>query len=161
MSKINLILLEIEFKKQIDPAGKFYFIKRVIDNIDCKKYHYLDRDKKLQIWFEDLESRDKEIINVLLEKYEIKWNYYANRNQIIELIQPACKCIIEDLGMYIEDDYSLEYFIHVILTSLFMGWEEQKEFYKKMVKVATDNIKHYKEKEKKKGKKILCKKRKK
>ena len=135
--------LTIYYKnKQSLRAEKFYFVKLIISKTECKDYFYLDRGYKIQIWFESL--KNKSYLKKYLKRQRIKhtWKEY-NRNHIIELFQPACKSIIENLGFCISDYYSLGYFIHTILTSLFLGWEEQMNFFKYMVDVADRNVKYY------------------
>ncbi|MDD2869678.1 hypothetical protein [Neomegalonema sp.] len=148
------------FYKQKDLPGssRFYFTKLILSRAVCDAYHYLDRDDKIQIWFKNLRN-EMDMVD-FLNRLDVKYDFESyNRNHILELIQPASKAVMENLGFYIEDNYSLMYYIHTILTSLFMDWEEQLEFFKYMVRQSGESIKKYKEKEKKTGKKILARKR--
>ena len=152
--------LNIYYDKDLLAGNKFYKIKLVISRVDCDNYHYLDRDKKTQIWFENL--RNEKELKQFLKGLDWKFDFQDyERNHVLEMIQPACKFAIETMGVYIEDTYSLQYLIHTILTSFFMDWEEQKIFFEKMIDMADESIKHYKEKEEQTGEKILSPERKK
>jgi hypothetical protein len=81
---------------------------------------------------------------------EIKYKFGEyKRLHITELITAGCESAIESLGFYTDDYYSLMYYIHTILTSLFMDWEQQADFFKYLHKTAQKQVKAYKEKEEK------------
>lgn len=135
--------LTVVYKNKNTPnSAKYYLIKLIISRSVCTDYHYLDRGDRVQIWFSNLANADvlSEFINGQGLCYE--WNI-IQRSHILELIRPACKFVLEDLGTYIEDYYQIGYLIHTILTSVFMGWDRQKDFFKYMVKLSDENIKHY------------------
>lgn len=126
-------------------AKDFYWTKQAIMRADCKAYHYLRKEEGIKIWFEDLRNKDE--LNDFLENtvIKIKWGIYK-RAHITELMQGACKSAIEGLGFWTNDEYSLNYYIHTILTSLFMGWEDQQKLFESFAKLAKKNKEYYKKK---------------
>jgi len=141
---MNLSVVKVYCHKRYKTkASLFYFIKLIISRAECKAYHYLDRDDFLEIWFQELGNKSE--LEDLFNGMDFKNEWLAgDRSHILELLQPACKSVVENLGFYIDDHYQKSYFIHTILTSLFMDWDEQLEFFKKMVQDSKRNIKFWK-----------------
>ena len=129
-------------------VSKFYLVKQVLAKCDCETYHFLEKGDGIKIWVLGLRNKDE--LEKWFELAEIKYKFGEyERSHITELITAGCKSAIESLGFYTNDTYSLMYYIHTILTSLFMGWEEQEKLYKYLAKNSSMQIKAYKKKKKK------------